>query len=276
MAALGSAVFAAVDQLSAASLRGYLREHSVAASSRERYRDELGELLLSGEADTARVRVAAAKAQWPVPHEAAAMIVDPDSEVARGLLSSEGAGCLRLRQGDALVAVVPDPNGPGRRERLRARLRGAGTVLGLPVPVEELATSLAVARIAVRLRRAGVLLDDPLFADEHLDALIVHQDDRLLAALRQRYLAPLADLPEPARERMLDTLRSWLCNLGDRKAMAAELHIHPQTVRYRLRQLRDRFGDTLDDPHLRGQLLLALAWGPAADYEPPNRVASVR
>src|SRR5207302_6195393 len=125
------------------------------------------------------------------------------------------------------------------------------------------------------LRRAGVLPDDPLFADEHLDALIVHQDGRLLTALRRRYLAPLADLPEPTRERMLETLRSWLCNLGDRKAMAADLHIHPQTVRYRLRQLRDHFGDSLDDPHLRGPLVLALAWGPGTQ-EPPNRVASVR
>jgi DNA-binding PucR family transcriptional regulator len=49
--------------------------------------------------------------------------------------------------------------------------------------------------------------------------------------------------------------------------MAADLHIHPQTVRYRLRQLHERFGDALDDPHVRESLVLALAWGPDLDSE---------
>jgi hypothetical protein len=228
----------------------------------------------------AGVHAAAERAQWPVPREAAAVLAEPDSEVARTLLGFDGDGCLRLRQGDALVAIVPDPNGPARRDRLATMLRGAGTVIGPAVPVDGLAASLSTARTAARLRRAGLFADDPLFADDHLDALIVHQDDWLLAALRQRCLAPLGGLPDPARERMLRTLRSWLGNLGDHKAMAADLHIHPQTVRYRLRQLHERFGDALDDPHVRESLVLALAWG--ADlgsergYEPPNRPASTR
>lgn len=282
LASLGSALFAAVDQLSTASLRGYLQEHSLAASSRERFREELAELLLSDSPRLASVHAAAKRAQWPVPREAAAVLAEPDSEVARTLLGFDG--CLRMRQGDALVAIVPDPNGPARRDRLATTLRGAGTVIGPAVPVDGLAASLSTARTAARLRRAGLFADDPLFAEDHLDALIVHQDDRLLAALRERCLAPLGGLPDPARERMQQTLRSWLANLGDRRAMAADLHIHPQTVRYRLRQLHELFGEALDDPHVRESLVLALAWG--ADlgselgselgHEPPNRRASSR
>ena len=44
-------------------------------------------------------------------------------------------------------------------------------------------------------------------------------------------------------------------------AVAEELHIHPQTVRYRLAQLRELFGDALDEPDNRRRLTLALAWG---------------
>ena len=45
--------------------------------------------------------------------------------------------------------------------------------------------------------------------------------------------------------------------------MAADLHVHPQTVRYRLKQLRELFGPDLDgDPDTRLRLTLALAWGP--------------
>ena len=36
------------------------------------------------------------------------------------------------------------------------------------------------------------------------------------------------------------------------------LHVHPQTVRYRLAQLRELFGDELEDPHARFELSLAL------------------
>jgi hypothetical protein len=56
--------------------------------------------------------------------------------------------------------------------------------------------------------------------------------------------------------------------MGNRQAMAEELHVHPQTVRYRMAQLRELFGSALDDPSARATLLLALAWGPPADERP--------
>ena len=40
--------------------------------------------------------------------------------------------------------------------------------------------------------------------------------------------------------------------------MARELFIHPQTVSYRVRQLREIFGEELDDPVARAELLLVL------------------
>jgi DNA-binding PucR family transcriptional regulator len=40
--------------------------------------------------------------------------------------------------------------------------------------------------------------------------------------------------------------------------VAVRLHIHPQTVRYRLRQLEKLFGDALHDPETRLDLILAL------------------
>ena len=43
--------------------------------------------------------------------------------------------------------------------------------------------------------------------------------------------------------------------------MAGELHVHPQTVRYRMAQLRELFGERLDDAEERFQLALALRVG---------------
>jgi DNA-binding PucR family transcriptional regulator len=119
--------------------------------------------------------------------------------------------------------------------------------------------------VALRLRRSGVLDGDPVFAADHLDAVIVNRDPHLLADLRREALAPLDGLPAEARERMEQTLLSWLQQLGDRAAMAADLHVHPQTVRYRLGQLRKLFGSALDDPSTRRKLMLALCWRSSAD-----------
>jgi DNA-binding PucR family transcriptional regulator len=47
--------------------------------------------------------------------------------------------------------------------------------------------------------------------------------------------------------------------------VAERLLVHPQTVRYRMGQLRDLFGEHLDDPDARFELALALrATEPAA------------
>lgn len=260
-ASLAEAVFIFIDQLSSASARGYVLEQSEAAAARERLRDELGNMLLSDRSDSGAIRAAAARVDWPLPREAAVILVEPDNPVGGALLARLDHSCLHVRRQRMVCAIVPDPDGPQRRERLAMALRGAGAVVGHAVPLEQLPASMRVAEVAAQLRRTHVLEDDPVFVDEHLDSIIVHRDARLLDAFRAQSLAPLAALGPVTRQRLCETLASWLRHLGDRRAVAEELHIHPQTVRYRLTQLRELFGDSLDDPDNRRRLTLALAWG---------------
>ena len=60
-------------------------------------------------------------------------------------------------------------------------------------------------------------------------------------------------------EKLADTLRAWLLLQGRRDDVAAALFVHPQTVRYRMGQLRDLYGDRLEDPDAVLALTLALA-----------------
>jgi hypothetical protein len=260
-ATLAAAVFAAVDQLSEASMRGYVCEQSASASAREASRTELAELLLSDRSSTAAVRAAAARADWPLSPHAAIVVVEPDDEVARFPLARLGPSCLQLRRAEGLVTIITDPSGPRRRARLEAVLGRTAAVVGPTVPLERLPASMRIVQLGLALQRGRILGGGPLFVDEHLDALIVHRDERLLAALRRQQLAPLADLTPAARARMVATLTSWLRQMGDHQAVARELLVHPQTVRYRLAQLRRLFGPKLDDPAARATLMLALAWG---------------
>ena len=47
---------------------------------------------------------------------------------------------------------------------------------------------------------------------------------------------------------MRETALAYVRHGGNAVAMAAELHVHPQTARYRIARLRELFGDDLDDP----------------------------
>jgi DNA-binding PucR family transcriptional regulator len=50
-----------------------------------------------------------------------------------------------------------------------------------------------------------------------------------------------------------------LLHQGRRDDVAAALFVHPQTVRYRMGQLRELYGDRLEDPRTVRDLTLALA-----------------
>lgn len=261
VAALAEAVFLFVDHLSSSSARGYVLAQSEAAAHRGRLRDELVDLLLSDRADDNAVRAAAERAGWRLPAELAVVLVGPDNPLAHRALARLDPAHLVFHRPPLLGAVVADPSGPGLRSRLATALRGAEAIVGFAVAPDRLPASLRVAEIAARLQRHGVLTDDPVFTDEHLDAIIVHRDGRMLDALRNQVLAPLAGESAASRERLCATLVAWLWHMGDRQAIAAELHVHPQTVRYRLARLHQLYGEQLDDPATRARLSLALGWG---------------
>jgi DNA-binding PucR family transcriptional regulator len=100
---------------------------------------------------------------------------------------------------------------------------------------------------------------EPVDTDVHLPALVVAADPVALEDLRRRTLTPLAALRPATAERLTETLREWLLHLGRRDDVAATLNVHPQTVRYRMGQVRELFGDSLDDPHTILALTIALA-----------------
>jgi hypothetical protein len=187
---------------------------------------------------------------------------DPDR-----LASRLGGDAIAATEGPTTVAWVPDPEAPGRRAQLEAAVEGTPAALGPAVGLARAAHSLARARTTHALMLEGRLPDEPIVAaDDHLAALLLHGGDTTLAAdLAARVLAPLAELRPKAAARLRETLRAWLDQPGQVQAVAERLHVHPQTVRYRVAQLRELFGDRLDDPDARFELALALRSEPTAE-----------
>jgi DNA-binding PucR family transcriptional regulator len=159
-------------------------------------------------------------------------------------------------EGGGGVRLGPDPEGDGRPPLLRS-LAGRAAVVGPPRPWWQASASYDRALRAVRLGLdAGV--DGPLDTDTRLAELVLRADVEALADLRARLLAPLDGLPTGARAKLTETLRCWLLHHGRRDRVAAELFVHPQTVRYRMTQLRELFGERLEDPRTLLELTVAL------------------
>ncbi len=263
---LAEAIFAYIDELSAASARGHSQHNAAQAGHRDVRRSQLATAILSGQVATAEGRVLglADRVQWVMPDLLAVAVLPAAADSDGQHLPVVPPQILTLAQEGETLAILPDPSSPERLGRLIAGLGPQPEVyLGTVRPPAEAPTSMADAHSVRRLVQDGVLPRAPLVtAADHLPELVLHADRRLLADLRERELEPLAGLADKRRAELTRTLRWWLADHGDRRAVAVHLGIHPQTVSYRMTQLAQLFGDRLRDPRHRFALTLALEADP--------------
>jgi hypothetical protein len=254
VAGLGEAVFEYIDRLSSESADGFAQAQAAAAGELDAARSRLiGALATDAHADPIALAAAAKQARFEPPAEVSAIAL-AGGEPGR-IASGIGDGAVGGQLGESVVVLVGDPSGPGRLAAIERRLADAEAVIGPAMPWERAGESIRQALLAQRLLNAEPG-SGPARSDAHLPRLILGSDGALAARLRERELAPLAPLTPGARRRLGETLRTWLDAQGRVEPTAAALGVHPQTVRYRLRQLRELFD--LDDPERRLALALAL------------------
>lgn len=252
--ALAEALFSYVEQLSAASVSGWAEEEAMRAGSVQARRVAVVEGLLSQPSvEPAELERLASAAGWTVPAKLAALVIEGAVEVATRI-----PGAVATDLAPAGVAFVPAVR-DGWVEVVKAAVKDRCAVLGPPVPAIRAQRSAVRAQAAWPVHAAGLLGESGLLrSDVHLVALLLATSPDLAADLRERVEEPLRELPSGAAARALETLRAWLDAHGDVTATAAALHVHPQTVRYRLVSLRDAYGESLDTPDGRLELTLGL------------------
>jgi hypothetical protein len=251
---LAEAVFAYIDELAADSVEGFAQAQSEVEDVRRRRRRELLVLLLDDPpADAADLTAAARAASWEVPAGLAALAC-PEEALARVARRLPPEALTTVVDGEGCV-LLPDPEGPGRAEALARAAVEARVALGPTVTPTATAESWA---LALSLIRSGIDGAPLLKVDDHLADLLLFESRDLAGRIATRRLAPLGDLTPKARARMRETALAHLRHDGNAVAMAAEMHVHPQTARYRIARLRELLGDQLDDPDARFEMELAL------------------
>ncbi|MFI6407341.1 PucR family transcriptional regulator [Streptomyces sp. NPDC050548] len=275
VAALGELAFRTVHEVAEAAAAGYADARSGSADELERRRRRLLDLLLGdGPVAPEEVQDLAHGARWRVPSRVAVIALagpaDPRAEDRPPAMP----GALADMESRPPRVLVPDPEGYGRfgGRSFVLGLGGRPAAIGPTVPVAEAARSLRWATRALGLMGRGVLpRQGVVLCADHLSTLLLHSDEPLLAQLEARALAPLDAASEGQRARLAETLLAWLLSGSNVPDVAARLHIHPQTVRYRLRQLEKLFGESLHDPGTRLDLILALRSAASREHERDSR-----
>ncbi|POM24582.1 Purine catabolism regulatory protein [Actinomadura rubteroloni] len=95
------------------------------------------------------------------------------------------------------------------------------------------------------------------FGSSPLTALLAHDPDEG-RRLADEVLGALLDQPAEERDFLLETLEAYLGNGGSADRAAQVLHCHPNTVRYRMRRIRDLTGRSLTDPRSVAELVAAV------------------
>ena len=81
--------------------------------------------------------------------------------------------------------------------------------------------------------------------------MVIFADEELVRTLAATRLDPLRRLRPAQQETLSETLLCWLQSGGNAREVARRLHVHPQTARYRMRQLTLLFGEELHEPDAR-------------------------
>lgn len=257
-AALGAMMLTHTDCAAVAVTAGYGESEAVASRLQRGQRSRVHQLLLSESPDQEHLENAADAADWPLP-ERVVVAITPAVGLS-GQDETSAPGRVLVEERDGLVVMIT------REDDATAQWLGrAVRALDLPRPVVcGPGVPPSAALVSLRRAQAGLervspeLQQEIIFADEHLLDLVLRADPALAHGLATRLLAPLEALDDVTRDRMLETLRAWLDRPDRPQAIADELIVHVQTVRYRLRQLRKLFGDVLDDPERRVDLAIAV------------------
>lgn len=289
----------AVDQALPLLALELARRHAQREMARN-YALDLFELLLSGEpqlgplrarlevlklaSDPLRLAVGRLRSSPDGAQEAETLeAVDELAELALVTLGIRGIAAVRAGE---LIILLSDATGGGGgefcrrlRETVGKELRGADPVFGLGSIVTEaegLRSSFVQARYAARaaLAQAGEAVADWTGITSHRALLHLHPPE-VLQDFARAVLGPVIAADYRRNSALLPTLRAFFSARGRLVECAQALHIHPNTLRYRLARIEKLAGRVLADPNDQVDLFIALdvlnTHGAGAEGRPMDR-----
>jgi len=236
-----------VDRVSAVVAQAYLDERQHLVSEEERRLRDLFDALVCDGPVPAGLQECAEGIGFPLAES-----YRPFAETMPGAAAYEHAqiaetlrahGVLALTEGDRVSGLAPVETGDEAGGGVVPGLAGSEALLAVGDPTlrADLADALEELRLLVDLgRRLGHRgrLDPDAFVAE----LLLARSPRLAELARQRALGPLEDYARVRGTDLIDTLEAFVAADLDRRAAAQDLHVHPNTLDYRLKRVEELTG----------------------------------
>jgi hypothetical protein len=242
-----------IDLVSATVAQAYLDARQLAVSEEERglralllaLCEEEGPLHAETSALAARVGVPVTRDYRPF-----AIAIAEESAIRHGQMAANlrSQNILALTEGDRVSGLLADG------QELRPP---PGTLMALDVPAARGALSAGLEQVRMvidlgrRLGRTGLLSPEDIAVE-----MLLASSPKTAESLNRRVFEPLR-AGGGRRAALEETLKVFLASQTDRRAAAGALHIHPNTLDYRLRRIEELTGLRLAEP--RDLTLLVLA-----------------
>ena len=175
-----------------------------------------------------------------------------------------GERAMSCLLGKRLAVAVCDHPADVRDAKLRdlhrvARGLGCDLRIGVSSPVTNFARGARQAEAALRLANCGAETTTMYHKDlGSLRFLLNAPNEVELMSLVETQIGPLAEHDRERQSYLLETLRVFLDEGGNRRRAAERCHVHESTIKYRMRRIRELLGCDLANADVRFDLMLAL------------------
>jgi hypothetical protein len=262
----GSELWLIIDERSGAVTDSYHDAVAARAHSDSQTRNALLDVVLRGDlGDGSRLWESAATLRLPQTGTFVVVAAQPSKPAVESIPNAEDA--LRHRgirsawrvEVDAHIGVVALTARFGI-EKLCGFLGESTTgPVGLSTPYASLDRTPAALRQARLAYATGTLGSREIVRYEQVPvAILLASAPDAGTAVARAILGPVLDLPAAECDVLLSTLRVWFAERGATSAAADRLHVHRNTVRYRLKRVEDLTGHRLSEPIGTAELHLAL------------------
>jgi hypothetical protein len=245
-----------IDSVSSAVAQTYLDEHQHIVSEDERRHRALSEALIHPEREVPELADLADRVGFPITERyrpfAKTLPGSPTHAHSQLAAALRAQGVLALTEGDRVTGLAAE----NTDEAIFTRPLGL-YALGAATPRSELSAALDDTRLLLDLaRREG--LEGAIDAEDFVLELLLARAPDLAASLVERVIGPLeAYAARRGDSGLLETLETFLACALDRRRTAERLHVHPNTLDYRLRRIAELTG--LEPGKPRDLVLLELA-----------------
>lgn len=251
-----------VDAVSAAVAQAYLDERQQVVSEEERAARDLFDALVGDGPVGKRLEAFAERRGFELADSYRPFVLRLPGSAGRHHAELASAlrrdGVLALTEGDRVAGLL------GADEAERVAPGNGLVVVGEPIRRRHLAAAIDELRVVAELAESngvGGRVDPQAFALE----LLLLAAPRHAAAIARRVLNPIQVADAGRGSELMTTLEEFLeCGL-DRRRTAERLHVHPNTLDYRLKRIRELTDLDPRNPQHVALLVLAMKVGPMPD-----------